>query len=167
MFSSSLLKNGFAGFWNLGNSLSLLTLWLCHLTAFWHPWFLTRSQCSPSRRCHVHNRLGLLPVVSKVLLVVDFWQFDCLCLCRLWDLLSFLDLEVVFHQMWEVWGHFFFPCLFLSRLSLDSHYVYVSWLMMSLWSLRPCSFFFILFSAPQNEPTDLFSRSQILFPTKI
>ena len=70
-----------------------------------------------------------------------------------WDLLSFLDLWInVFHQIWEVWGNYFFKYIYLPFLfSFWDSFSHVLIYLMLMWFLRLCSFSLLLLSLLQIE----------------
>ena len=93
----------------------------------------------------------------------------CLSLTSAWSLVSLLDVYIhVFHQIWEVFNHYFFKyysisfSLFSSGLPMMHILVY---LMVLQRSLRVCSFSFNLFpfcSSGLMYSIVLFSSSLIL-----
>ena len=76
-------------------------------------------------------------------------RYGSLWVHLIWSLLSFLDVYIhVFHQIWEVFSHYFFKYflyIFLSSFSETSTMYMLVSLVVSHWSLGLCSLFFSIF----------------------
>lgn len=107
---------------------------------------LRKSLCVWSSFSRADFRIFSLFFHSLIIMyfIMDFFEFKMV--------LSFLYVQInSFHQLWEVFVHYFFKYSFQHFLSLLSFLepplmCMLVWLMMPYRFLRLCSFFFVVFS---------------------
>lgn len=106
-------------------------------TAFWLPWFLMKIRCSYYGGSLIHDVSLLFGCFQDSLFVIFFQQFEydvswCGCL-SFYPYLEFIELlghvGYVFHQIWGVFGHYFFQ-IFVLPLSSSGTLLIVYFLCM-------------------------------------
>lgn len=104
----------------LVNRLFLSALWTCRSPASWSPRLPVINQLSISCTWWFSSLLLLLRFFVFQQFEYDVSRCGLLWIYPTWSSLSFCDVQIVFHKIWEVWGHYFLKYSFYSLLFFHS-----------------------------------------------